>query len=64
VFSQKLPTTAALNMWRTVLLDGRMPEASQYLAQFGWAVLLFVLGVTAFKASFNKTRQRGELGSY
>ena len=64
VFSEKLPTTSALNMWRTALLAGKPPEIAQYLAQFGWAVLLFGLGVAASKISFDRIRAKGELGTY
>jgi len=63
-FSEKLPTTSVLNMWRAILLNGAKPELSQYLVQFGWAILLACLGTAAFKVSFDRTRQRGELGSY
>ena len=62
--AQKLPTTSALNLWRSAIVDGKMPEISQFFAQAAWAVVLLGAGVWAFSTAFNKTRMKGDLGNY
>ena len=63
-FSEKLPTTSALNMWRDILIFGRTPELSRFAVQAAWAFVLFAAGAWAFKAAYNKTREKGDLGNY
>jgi ABC-2 type transport system permease protein len=63
-FSAILPTTSALNVWRSVLLEGKMPTGSQLAVQLAWGLALFTLGVLAFTMAFNKTREKGDLGNY
>jgi ABC-type polysaccharide/polyol phosphate export permease len=63
-FSQKLPTTAALDMWRALLLDGAAPGLSQWLVQLAWALVLCGLGILAFRKAYDAIRFKGELGSY
>lgn len=62
--AEKLPTTAALDMWRGLLLDNTTPGLSQWLVQFAWALVLCGLGVLAFRTAFDRIRVKGELGSY
>ena len=62
--AEKLPTTMALNMWRTILLDGNVPVLHDWLVLAGWATVLCGFGILSFKISFDKTRIKGELGSY
>jgi len=63
-FSKKLPTTAALDMWRLALIDGRMPDLNQVFAQGLWAVIICFVGALAFRVAYDKTRLNGDLGNY
>jgi ABC-2 type transport system permease protein len=63
-FSEKLPTTSALNLWRAVIINGELPNISQIIAQGAWAVILFGAGAWAFTIAFNRTRRKSELGNY
>jgi len=63
-FSQKLPTTSALDLWRGLLIEGKIPSPHQFAVQAAWALVLLAAGAWAFSAAFDKTRVKGDLGNY
>jgi hypothetical protein len=41
-----------------------MPDLDQVFIQVLWAVIFCYAGAAAFKVAYDKTRLKGELGSY
>lgn len=63
-FADLLPTTSALNIWRSILLSSSAPRTVDIMLQIAWATVLWVVGVVCFRKAFELIRSKGELGSY
>ena len=66
-FSYLLPTTQALDIWRGLLTSGAtgsMPNLEIFVIQVLWALVFWILGIVFFRFAFDRSRVRGELGTY
>ncbi|MHB9154823.1 MAG: ABC transporter permease, partial [Endomicrobiales bacterium] len=63
-FSLALPTTPALGLWRTIVLEGKAPLLSDVAIQCAWAVVLLAAGIASFHRAVRLVRIKGELGTY
>jgi ABC-2 type transport system permease protein len=63
-FAAQLPTTGALNSWRSIALEGAFPSMFSFSLQCLWAVALFGCGWYMFGVCFNRARKNMSVGSY
>lgn len=62
--AQILPTTQVLDAWRGLLSGGAAPNPNMLIVLGAWALVFWTAGILFFRYAYDRSRMKGELGTY